>query len=178
MCESVRASGPFLRDHPEGEGRDVILSDRYGDLLKPDGTPASVEPRLENGIRNAVGLALESPDVTAPGGVLVDIAVRSAEGRTGIRVLAPVEGCDLLPVLIQHPTASRSDGDLGRHGLTPRQADVMALIMCAETNAGIANKLGISPKTVEKHIEAAYRRLGVQTRTEALLILLKEPTAA
>ncbi len=48
----------------------------------------------------------------------------------------------------------------------------MALIMRAETNAGIANALGISPKTVEKHIEAAYRRLGVQTRTEALLILL------
>ena len=89
-----------------------------------------------------------------------------------LRGLPCQPGSDLMPVVIDRSPATLRPAELSRHGLTPRQSDVMALILRGETTAGIANELGISPKTVEKHIESAYRALGVQSRTEALLVLL------
>lgn len=56
--------------------------------------------------------------------------------------------------------------------LTARQAEVMRLVLAGRTNDAVARDLGISTRTVAKHLEAAYRRLGVRTRTEAAALLL------
>lgn len=63
---------------------------------------------------------------------------------------------------------------LGRRleGLTPRQAEVMERVLAGRTSQGIAADLGISTRTVEKHLEGAYRRLGVRNRVEAVALLL------
>jgi DNA-binding NarL/FixJ family response regulator len=46
------------------------------------------------------------------------------------------------------------------------------MILNGATNGSVANDLGISERTVEKHVLAAYQRLGARTRTEALLAIL------
>lgn len=56
--------------------------------------------------------------------------------------------------------------------LTPRQAEVMERVLAGRTSQGIAADLGISVRTVEKHLESAYRRLGVRNRAEAVALLL------
>jgi len=48
--------------------------------------------------------------------------------------------------------------------LTDRQRQVAVLVRRGYTNDGIARELGVSVKTVEKHIGDAYRRLGVRSR--------------
>ena len=63
--------------------------------------------------------------------------------------------------------------DLLRHNLTARQAEVMEMILGGSTNGGVAHRLGISERTVEKHVIAAYAKLGARTRTEALLKVLR-----
>jgi DNA-binding NarL/FixJ family response regulator len=57
-------------------------------------------------------------------------------------------------------------------GFTPRQAEVLSLALEGRTAASIAHVLTISPRTVEKHFEAIYHRLGVVNRIEAVMATL------
>ncbi len=54
-------------------------------------------------------------------------------------------------------------------GLTRRQAEVLSLAFQGRTSAGIAHMLTISPRTVEKHFEAIYGRLGASNRIGAVV---------
>ncbi len=58
-------------------------------------------------------------------------------------------------------------------GLTPRQADVLALALEGQTSAQVAAALGLSVRTVEKHFEALYGRLGAANRAQAVSIALQ-----
>jgi len=51
--------------------------------------------------------------------------------------------------------------------LTARERDVLAWVARGKRNAEVAQLLSISPGTVRKHLENAYPKLGVQTRTAA-----------
>jgi two-component system NarL family response regulator len=52
-------------------------------------------------------------------------------------------------------------------GLTERELEVFRVMARGKTNEEIARELGISNKTVEKHIEKLFHKLGVFSRTEA-----------
>ena len=51
--------------------------------------------------------------------------------------------------------------------LTPREMEVLQLVMTGKTNKSIAKEIYVSEKTVEFHLENIYRKLGVQTRLTA-----------
>jgi DNA-binding CsgD family transcriptional regulator len=55
-------------------------------------------------------------------------------------------------------------------GLTPREREVLALVAEGRTNTEVALVLWISPGTVRKHLENAYEKLGVHTRTGAVSV--------
>jgi DNA-binding CsgD family transcriptional regulator len=52
-------------------------------------------------------------------------------------------------------------------GLTPRQMDVLALLADGLSNADIAERLVISPKTADHHVSAVLGKLSVHSRGEA-----------
>jgi DNA-binding CsgD family transcriptional regulator len=52
-------------------------------------------------------------------------------------------------------------------GLTPRQVDVLALLVGGLSNREIADRLTLSPKTVDHHVHALLRKLGVSSRGHA-----------
>jgi len=52
-----------------------------------------------------------------------------------------------------------------RLGLTPRQRQVLELVMTGATNRTVAELLGICERTVEVHLTAIYERAGVENRT-------------
>ena len=54
-------------------------------------------------------------------------------------------------------------------GLTLRESQVMQWVGCGKTDAEIAALLSISPRTVQKHLEHVYVKLGVETRTAAVM---------
>jgi len=56
----------------------------------------------------------------------------------------------------------------GHARLTVRQQQVLGLVADGLTDAAIAHRLGCSPRTVDKHLEHVYRRLGVSCRTAAM----------
>jgi LuxR family maltose regulon positive regulatory protein len=51
--------------------------------------------------------------------------------------------------------------------LTPREIEVLKLIMAGLTNPEIAGQMVISAETVKKHAGNIYAKLGVKNRTEA-----------
>ncbi|MGW4243889.1 response regulator transcription factor [Nocardia sp. NPDC004722] len=58
---------------------------------------------------------------------------------------------------------------LADHGLTPREATVLRLITEALPAKSIARRLNISPRTVHKHTENLYRKLGTLDRISTVL---------
>lgn len=54
-------------------------------------------------------------------------------------------------------------------GLTRREIDVLAWVAAGKTNAETAELLSIAPGTVKKHLDHIYEKLGVGTRTEAVV---------
>lgn len=57
--------------------------------------------------------------------------------------------------------------------LTKREKEVFELLVLNNTTKEIANKLGISEKTVRNHISNTMQKLGVKGRAGAVVELLK-----
>ena len=58
-------------------------------------------------------------------------------------------------------------------GLTTREGEVLSWLSKGKTNRDIAQILGLSPRTVDKHLEQIYSKLGVENRTAAAAIAVK-----
>ena len=58
--------------------------------------------------------------------------------------------------------------------LTPRELQVIALVVEGKTNQRIGVDLKISEKTVEKYLESIFRKLGVNSRVEAAVYAVRE----
>jgi DNA-binding NarL/FixJ family response regulator len=65
------------------------------------------------------------------------------------------------------PRGPRPASQRALAGLTPRQVEVLELVMDGATNAEIAAQLVISPKTVDHHVSAVLAKLGVTSRHAA-----------
>jgi DNA-binding CsgD family transcriptional regulator len=64
-----------------------------------------------------------------------------------------------------------SHHDAQQLGLTRREAEIVALLTDGMTSKRIAAGLGISPRTVDKHVATILDKLGVRTRLEAVSLL-------
>ena len=53
------------------------------------------------------------------------------------------------------------------HGLTPREMEVLGLLVEGCSNQEIARTLVVAPRTVATHLEHILRKLGAPTRTHA-----------
>ncbi|HYH59424.1 MAG TPA: helix-turn-helix transcriptional regulator [Thermoleophilaceae bacterium] len=73
---------------------------------------------------------------------------------------------------VAHSALRRSEADslveaLTAQGLTAREAEVVRLVAMGGSNRDIAARLGVSDRTVQKHLERGFRKLGVTTRSAA-----------
>jgi len=53
--------------------------------------------------------------------------------------------------------------------LSKREFDVLSCLQKGLSNKEIGLLLGISPRTVQKHLQRVYRQLGVESRVEAIV---------
>jgi DNA-binding NarL/FixJ family response regulator len=87
--------------------------------------------------------------------LLDDIAALSRRARISVEVAAA-------------PTITV--GGVERLGLTPREAEVLALVAAGRTNREIGTRLYVSEKTASVHVSNILRKLGVTTRVEAAAV--------
>jgi len=57
--------------------------------------------------------------------------------------------------------------------LTPREREILRLLIDGDTNAEIAARLGLSLYTVKNHVRNLLGKLGVSSRTEAVSLALQ-----
>jgi DNA-binding NarL/FixJ family response regulator len=125
--------------------------------------------------------------------------VRQRQGNGDIRPLVVTQGCCELRVALSAPgqgheitllleektltpeiaatastpSAVQGNGETllpGSFHLTPRESDVLAWLGKGKTNRDIAEILGMSPRTVNKHLEHIFVKLGVETRSAAAVL--------
>lgn len=87
----------------------------------------------------------------------------------GHRELTLMEG--LMPHLRSLVLESVRPGRLSRPRITRRQQEILRAVARGQTNREIGRSLGISEATVRKHLEGAYQRLGVLSRTGAVTVM-------
>ena len=62
------------------------------------------------------------------------------------------------------------DAAIDRLGLTPREAEVLALVAAGQTNRQIGEELFVSEKTASVHVSNILRKLGVSSRVDAAAV--------
>jgi NarL family two-component system response regulator LiaR len=70
---------------------------------------------------------------------------------------------------VQHPAPEHTVG----RDLTPRERDVLAILVEGLTNAEIADRLGVSRATIKAHVSNILSKLGVSNRGEAVALAIR-----
>lgn len=78
------------------------------------------------------------------------------------------EALVLICRLVARPGAGPNARPAAPPGLTVREREVLQWVASGKTNAQIAEILAASPRTIGKHLENIYAKLGVETRTAAV----------
>jgi DNA-binding CsgD family transcriptional regulator len=60
--------------------------------------------------------------------------------------------------------------------LTVREREVLGLLTHGDRTKDLARQLGISPRTMQKHLQRIYAKLGVEGRTAAALFAVRAAT--
>lgn len=139
---------------------------RYAELRPSD----RIREWAETGIRYRLSLT-----IPAPGGTVIGIVFIRAD-----RPFTDVER-DVLtllrePILGAFLRARRHRASaLPRFpaALTGRERQILDMVTLGMTNGAIARSLGVSPRTVAKHLEHVYRKLGVGDRAAAVARVLR-----
>ncbi|MCB1889947.1 MAG: response regulator transcription factor [Rhodocyclaceae bacterium] len=82
-----------------------------------------------------------------------------------------------LVVMREESGASVIEGLAAAFRLTAREAEVLFWVIKGKTNRDIGDILGTSPRTVHKHLEHVFEKLGVETRTAAASLAINRVRA-
>jgi DNA-binding CsgD family transcriptional regulator len=112
-------------------------------------------------------LELEAPYEAARARLLIAEACRSLgdDETAGLELEAAREELARLGARRDLARAGRGAG--GPHGLTPRELQVLRRLATGETNKAIAAELGVSRRTVDRHVSNLYAKLRVSSRAAA-----------
>ena len=74
---------------------------------------------------------------------------------------------------LQHPGEAAASR-LATAALTPRETEVLSWVAKGKTNRDVGDILGLSPRTVNKHLEHVFEKLGVETRAAAAALASRQ----
>jgi DNA-binding NarL/FixJ family response regulator len=105
---------------------------------------------------------------TAPSAELVRAVRAVAHGESALDPAVTAK------VMAQLATGKPFGAQAAVEGLTERELEVLRLAARGHTNRAIGHKLGISDRTVQGHLANIFGKMGVSTRTEAVLLAMKQ----
>jgi DNA-binding NarL/FixJ family response regulator len=105
------------------------------------------------------------------------LTVTQSFGRLNIHYAGELTGGEHLLLLEEQRTDQSARKLTDNLGLTAREAEVLSWLAGGKTNRDIAQILGLSPRTVNKHLEHVYVKLGVETRSAAVAVAVQTMAA-
>jgi DNA-binding NarL/FixJ family response regulator len=137
----------------------VSASDRSADVIRAIdlGAMGFVPKRASN------ETLTEALKVVMSGGIYVPPMTMGGSDAGAVAASRDSGGSHTWPPGMDAPTA------LASFKLTPRQIDVLGLLLRGQSNKLIARELDLSVETVKDHVAAVLRALGVNSRTQAVL---------
>lgn len=171
---ALDATGRFLLA-TDGEGRLLWCTPQAERLL------GGLLPGAD-GVRPALAATLAAGLVrlrqaTSPGAASESFTLDLPDGE-GVRrleftYLSPANPDEYL-FRLSEPAAGRQEAILrDALGLTVREAEVLLWIANGKPNRDIGEILGISPRTVNKHLEQVFAKLGVENRASAAALAIR-----
>ena len=148
---ALDGEGRILWTTPKSAG----ILDRHFNAGLGDRLPPALAGQLQ---RLAVGEARVKQEFS--GGRVEFAAVATKGDERHYRVIETLEGAEE-KLLAQ------------RHGLTEREAEVLLWISRGKANREISEILGISPRTVNKHLEQIFEKMGIENRASAAAAAVK-----
>lgn len=143
----------------------VSLMNKYG--LRVRGIPVRVPSLLRNWLDSCID-HLGSTKIVS--NTIPPLIIEREHGSLQVR-LAHYD--EQLLLLLEEFSSEQSIEALLVLGLTPREAEVLGWVAQGKTNPEVGTILGISSRTVQKHLERIYIQLGVENRHGAVLIAMQ-----
>jgi DNA-binding CsgD family transcriptional regulator len=156
---AVNSVGKIMWATPQAQKllSDTLAADADDDPVLPDPMPQWLE-QAQKGKPGSKAAAMAA----FPGNELLKLQYMGKLGPNEFLLrLAKDSGAD---------TPAEFSSELG---LTTREGEVLSWLSKGKTNRDIAQILGLSPRTVDKHLEQIYSKLGVENRTAAAAIAVK-----
>jgi len=155
-------------------------------VVGPDGTAEAISPQAAawfSDLHISGGLTTEDPlpysvRVAAAAARAADIAsadqiarIRTKSGRW-LSLAACLLGSRRVAIVLQPATTDQLLPAIAAwHDLTPRQRDVLHLLLQGHPVKQIARRLGLSPHTIEDYLKALYRKTGTNSHQELIATL-------
>jgi DNA-binding CsgD family transcriptional regulator len=152
---------------------------------RAQGLLATDDAEIDAGFEAALAFHAQTPDIfeTARTHLLYGSQLRRARQRVRAREHLRT-ALDLFDRLTADPWSDMARGELAATGetarrrnpatlnqLTPQELQVALRIAEGRTTREAASALFLSPKTIEYHLRAVYRKLGIASRTELVKLL-------
>lgn len=122
---------------------------------------ATLPSPIDDWLRKGTGSA-------APRLALTPLVLRAAKHCLTVRAL-PELGGDAAWLLLVRSESDVQPAPSGAEHLTPREREVLGWVAAGKSDRQIATIVGTSPRTVQKHLEHIYVKLGVENRTAAVM---------
>lgn len=108
-------------------------------------------------------------------GAMAECSRTAPDGRALLaRRVGPVGLGEVMWLLTVAAAGTAPTSRLGMAALTPRETEVLSWVAKGKTNRDVGEILGMSPRTVNKHLEHVFEKLGVETRAAAAALASRE----
>ncbi len=101
------------------------------------------------------------------------LQIKGSKGRLVLTLHGHTEEGECLVVLKEDNDDALVNTLTSRLNLTTREAEVLYWVIAGKTNRDIGDILGISHRTINKHMENLFDKLGVETRTAAAAVAMR-----
>jgi DNA-binding CsgD family transcriptional regulator len=143
------------------------IAERLLQIYFPDCVPGRLPDDLRRHIQNQAN-SVDGPDYPAPAELY---SVKNEFSELIIRLTFDTQARQL--TLVFEEKVERTKSDFCSLGLTPRESEVLFWMGKGKTDGEIADICSVSLRTAQKHAENIYIKLGVETRTSAVMAALE-----
>ena len=188
-CLRLRAQATVLCGALDGTTSSILIFDDRGDIVFAN-SPADrlLSLQTEDDLLTECADEPRQPLFTLLASLIERVASSSGDTSSFNGVLNLADGrimkCEVTPIQQTHngatgvilvvlqpvgtETEARYDAFSTRHGLSPRENEVVLLLVQGLTTTAMADQLGISPHTIRDHLKHLYRKTQTRSRSELL----------